>query len=57
VPERSRSHARSAGQWASATSLVRDYIRVDDHIVTERLKALGDLDDFVGQIAAFVTQN
>jgi uncharacterized protein YutE (UPF0331/DUF86 family) len=37
--------------------LVHDYIRVDDAIVIERLQALGDLDDFVSQIAAFVTSD
>jgi len=35
--------------------LVHDYIRVNDDIVIDRLKALGDLDDFVSQVAAFVT--
>jgi uncharacterized protein YutE (UPF0331/DUF86 family) len=34
---------------------VHDYIRVDDDIVIGRLKALGDLGDFVSQAAAFVT--
>lgn len=36
--------------------LVHDYIRVNDEIVTERLKALGDLEDFVSQVAAFVSR-
>ena len=36
--------------------LVHDYIRVNDDIVIDRLKALGDLDDFVSQVAAFVTR-
>lgn len=35
--------------------LVHEYIRVNDDIVIERLKALGDLEDFVSQVAAFVT--
>jgi uncharacterized protein YutE (UPF0331/DUF86 family) len=35
--------------------LVHDYIRVNDDIVIDRLKALGDLEDFVGQVAAFIT--
>jgi uncharacterized protein YutE (UPF0331/DUF86 family) len=35
--------------------LVHDYIRVNDDIVIGRLKALGDLEDFVSQVAAFVT--
>ena len=35
--------------------LVHDYIRVNDDIVVGRLKALGDLDDFVSQVATFVT--
>lgn len=34
--------------------LVHEYVRVNDEIVTERLKALGDLEDFVSQVAAFV---
>ncbi|HXL92599.1 MAG TPA: HepT-like ribonuclease domain-containing protein [Streptosporangiaceae bacterium] len=36
--------------------LVHDYIRVNDGIVIGRLKALGDLEDFVSQVAAFVAQ-
>jgi uncharacterized protein YutE (UPF0331/DUF86 family) len=35
--------------------LVHEYIRVNDDIVISRLKALGDLEDFVSQVAAFVT--
>jgi uncharacterized protein YutE (UPF0331/DUF86 family) len=35
--------------------LVHEYIRVNDDIVINRLKALGDLQDFVSQVAAFVT--
>jgi uncharacterized protein YutE (UPF0331/DUF86 family) len=35
--------------------LVHEYTRVNDDIVTGRLKALGDLQDFVSQVAAFVT--
>lgn len=35
--------------------LVHEYVRVNDDIVTGRLKALGDLQDFVSQVAAFVT--
>lgn len=35
--------------------LVHEYIRVNDDIVTDRLKALGDLENFVSQVAAFVT--
>jgi uncharacterized protein YutE (UPF0331/DUF86 family) len=35
--------------------LVHEYIRVNDDIVTDRLKALGDLEDFVSQVAVFVT--
>jgi uncharacterized protein YutE (UPF0331/DUF86 family) len=37
--------------------LVHDYIRVDDSIVIDRLQALGDLEDFVSQVAAFVTRD
>ena len=35
--------------------LVHEYVRVNDGIVTDRLKALGDLEDFVSQVVAFVT--
>jgi len=35
--------------------LVHDYIRVNDEIVVDRLKSLGDLEEFVTQVAAFVT--
>jgi hypothetical protein len=32
------------------------FIRVNDDIVIGRLKALSDLEDFVSQVASFVTQ-
>ena len=35
--------------------LVHDYIEVDDSIVVDRLKSLGDLEEFVRQVAAYVT--
>lgn len=35
--------------------LVHDYIDVDDEIVLERLKALADLDEFVREVAAYVS--
>jgi uncharacterized protein YutE (UPF0331/DUF86 family) len=35
--------------------VAQQYIRVNDDIVIDRLKALGDLEDFVSQVAAFVT--
>jgi uncharacterized protein YutE (UPF0331/DUF86 family) len=35
--------------------LVHGYIEVDDEIVVGRLKGLSDLDEFVGQVAAYVT--
>jgi uncharacterized protein YutE (UPF0331/DUF86 family) len=35
--------------------LVHDYIEVDDEIVVRRLKGLSDLDEFVRQVAAYVT--
>jgi uncharacterized protein YutE (UPF0331/DUF86 family) len=35
--------------------LVHEYIRVNDDIVIDRLKALSDLQDFISQVAAFVT--
>jgi uncharacterized protein YutE (UPF0331/DUF86 family) len=36
--------------------LVREYIRVNDDIVVDRLKTLGDLEDIVSQVAAFVAR-
>lgn len=36
--------------------LVHEYIRVNDDIVVDRLKALGDLKDFVSRVAAFVAR-
>jgi uncharacterized protein YutE (UPF0331/DUF86 family) len=35
--------------------LVHDYIRVNDEIVIDRLKALTDIEDFVSQVESFVT--
>jgi uncharacterized protein YutE (UPF0331/DUF86 family) len=35
--------------------LVHDYIDVDDEIVVDRLKSLRDLDEFVSEVAAYVT--
>lgn len=35
--------------------LVHEYIQVNDYVVLDRLKALTDLEDFVSQVAAFVT--
>jgi len=35
--------------------LVHDYIEVDDTIVVGRLKGLGDLKEFVRQVAAYLT--
>ncbi|MCL9758734.1 DUF86 domain-containing protein [Frankia sp. AiPa1] len=35
--------------------LVHDYIAVDDEIVVARLNALDDLDEFVRQIAVYLT--
>jgi len=37
--------------------LVHDYVRVNDDIVIDRLKALGDLQDFVSQVAAYVARD
>ena len=34
--------------------LVHDYIEVNDSIVVDRLKSLGDLEEFVRQVAAYV---
>ena len=36
--------------------LVHDYIEVDDSVVAGRLGNLGDLDEFVRQVAACVTR-
>jgi uncharacterized protein YutE (UPF0331/DUF86 family) len=36
--------------------LVHGYVRVNDDIVVDRLKALGDLEDFVSQVAAFIAR-
>jgi uncharacterized protein YutE (UPF0331/DUF86 family) len=48
--------ARSVRQAVGLRNvLVHGYIRVNDDIVTGRLKALGDLEGFVSQVAAFVT--
>ena len=35
--------------------LVHDYIEIDDLIVVGRLESLGDLEEFVRQVAAYVT--
>ena len=35
--------------------LVHDYIEVDDSIVVDKLKSLDDLEEFVRQVAAYVT--
>ncbi|MDQ2814723.1 MAG: DUF86 domain-containing protein [Actinomycetota bacterium] len=52
TPELARSMRRAVG---FRNVLVHDYIRVNDDIVIERLKALGDLEDFVSQVADFIT--
>lgn len=51
TPELARSIRRAVG---FRNVLVHDYIQVDDDIVIGRLGALGDLEDFVAQVAAFV---
>jgi Ribonuclease HepT-like len=54
----SQARMRDAGRIPSGgfrNVLVHEYIRVNDDIVIGRLKALGDLEDFVNQVAAFVT--
>jgi uncharacterized protein YutE (UPF0331/DUF86 family) len=35
--------------------LVHEYVKVDDTVVTDRLADLSDLEDFVRQVAAYVT--
>jgi uncharacterized protein YutE (UPF0331/DUF86 family) len=52
APELARSIRQAVG---FRNVLVHDYIRVNDQIVVDRLKALADLEDFVSQVAAFVT--
>jgi uncharacterized protein YutE (UPF0331/DUF86 family) len=52
TPELARSIRQAVG---FRNVLVHDYIKVNDDIVRDRLKALGDLEDFVSQVAAFVT--
>ncbi len=36
--------------------LVHEYIKVDDAIVVDKLADLSDLEDFVSEVAAYVTQ-
>jgi uncharacterized protein YutE (UPF0331/DUF86 family) len=52
APELARSIRQAVG---FRNVLVHDYIRVNDEIVLDRLKALGDLEDFVAQVASYVT--
>jgi uncharacterized protein YutE (UPF0331/DUF86 family) len=51
-PELARSIRQAVG---FRNVLVHDYIRVNDEIVVDRRKALTDLEDFVSQVASFVT--
>ncbi len=39
----------------STSVRLHDYIEVNDEIVIARLKGLSDLDEFVRQVAAYVT--
>ncbi|WP_431307090.1 HepT-like ribonuclease domain-containing protein [Candidatus Protofrankia datiscae] len=48
-----RADARQGRRFRNV--LVRDYIAVNDEIVVARLNALDDLDEFVRQIAAYVS--
>lgn len=52
TPALARSIRRAVG---FRNVLVHEYVRVNDDIVIGRLKALSDLEDFVSQVAAFVT--
>lgn len=53
----SRDLARSIRQAVGFRNvLVHEYIRVNDEIVLGRLKALGDLEDFVSEVASYVTR-
>jgi uncharacterized protein YutE (UPF0331/DUF86 family) len=53
TPAPARSVRQAVG---SRNVLVHDHIRVNDDIVIDRLKAPGDLEDFVSQVAAFITR-
>jgi len=53
TPQLARSIRQAVG---FRNVLVHDYIKVNDEIVVGRLKALGDLEDFVSQVASFVTR-
>lgn len=53
TPELARSIRQAVG---FRNVLVHEYVRVNDDIVIDRLKALGDLEDFVSQVAAHVTK-
>ena len=46
---------RKAVGFRNVLVLVHDYIEVDDSIVVDRLKSLRDLEEFVRQVAAYVT--
>lgn len=46
---------QEAGAVGFRNVLVHDYIEVDDSIVVDRLKSLDDLEEFVRQVAAYVT--
>ena len=52
TPELAQSIRRAVG---FRNVLVHEYIQVNDDVVVDRLKALGDLEDFVSQVATFVT--
>ena len=53
TPELARSIRQAVG---FRNILVHEYVRVNDDIVIDRLKDLVDLEDFVSQVAAFVTK-
>jgi len=53
TPQLARSVRQAVG---FRNVLVHEYIKVNDDVVIDRLKALGDLEDFVSQVAAFVTR-
>jgi uncharacterized protein YutE (UPF0331/DUF86 family) len=53
TPELARSIRQAVG---FRNVLVHEYVKVNDDVVIGRLKALGDLEAFVSQVAAYVTE-
>ena len=53
TPDLTRSIRQAVG---FRNVLVHEYVRVNDDVVIGRLKALGDLESFVSQVAAYITE-